>query len=190
MASVASASWRRISQCRNELSPGLALVASAVLLSACATAHQLLTIQEQGSFAIGGTVVTAPGTFDPIRQGAYNPAGPDSAGQTLHGDHAYVFYQVPATARKLPLVFWHGHGQSGKTWETTPDGREGFQTIFLRRRFPMYVIDQPRRGRAARSTQSMNVAAHPTSSSGLAFFALASGPTSIPASRSRASRRR
>lgn len=29
-----------------------------------------LVIQEQGSFAIGGTVVTAPGTFDAIRHGA------------------------------------------------------------------------------------------------------------------------
>src|SRR5690348_2530077 len=34
-----------------------------------------LMIQEQGSFAVGGSVTTAPGTFDPIRQGAYNPAG-------------------------------------------------------------------------------------------------------------------
>jgi hypothetical protein len=25
-----------------------------------------LTIEEQGSFAVGGSVVTAPGTFDPI----------------------------------------------------------------------------------------------------------------------------
>src|SRR3954453_23328786 len=33
--------------------------------------------------------------------------------------------------RKLPLVMWHGWGQSAKTWETTPDGREGFQNIFL-----------------------------------------------------------
>ncbi len=137
------------------------LTAITVLMCACATANQPLTIQQQGSFAVGDTVITAPGTFDPIRQGAYNPAGPDSAGQTLHGDHAYVFYQVPTNARRLPLVFWHGHGQSGKTWETTPDGREGFQTIFLRRRFPVYVIDQPRRGRAARSTQPMNVAAAP-----------------------------
>ena len=32
-------------------------------------------IQEQGSFAVGGTVITTPGTFDPIKQGAYNPAG-------------------------------------------------------------------------------------------------------------------
>lgn len=122
----------------------IAVAAIAILITACTSTQPPLTIQQQGSFAVGGTIITAPGTFDPIRQGAYNPAGPDSAGQTLHGDHAYVFYQVPAIARKLPLVLWHGHGQSGKTWETTPDGREGFQTIFLRRRFPVYVINQPR----------------------------------------------
>jgi pimeloyl-ACP methyl ester carboxylesterase len=120
-----------------------------------------MIIREQASFAVGGTVVTAPGTFDPIRQGAYDPGGPDPQGQTLHGDHAYVFYQVPADARELPLVFWHGYGQSAKTWETTPDGREGFQTIFLRRRFPVYLIDQPRRGRAGLSTQPATVTATP-----------------------------
>jgi pimeloyl-ACP methyl ester carboxylesterase len=158
----------------------LAVVAAAVLLSACTTVQQPLTIQQQGSFAVGGTVVTAPGTFDPIAQGAYNPAGPDSAGQTLHGDHAYVFYQVPANARKLPLVFWHGHGQSGKTWETTPDGREGFQTIFLRRRFPVYVLDQPRRGRAARSTQSLNVAAAPDEQLWFGIFRLGIWPELYP----------
>jgi len=87
-------------------------------------------IQEQGSFAVGGSVITAPGTFDPIKQGAYNPAGADPAGQTLHGDHAYVFYQVPVNARKLPLVFRRGHGQSGKTWETTRTGARGFKTSF------------------------------------------------------------
>jgi len=59
-----------------------------------------LMIQEQGSFAVGGSVTTAPGTFDPIKQGSYNPAGTDPAGQGLHGDHAYVFYQVPSTRRR------------------------------------------------------------------------------------------
>jgi pimeloyl-ACP methyl ester carboxylesterase len=113
-------------------------------------------LQDQGSFAVGGTVVTFPGTFDPIKQGAYNPAGPDSAGQTLHGDHAFVFYQVPQHARKWPLVFWHGYGQSSKTWETTPDGREGFQNIFLRRRFPVFLMDQPRRGLAGKSTKAIS----------------------------------
>jgi hypothetical protein len=36
-----------------------------------------LTIQEQGSFAVGGKIITAPGTFDPIKQKVVNPAGDD-----------------------------------------------------------------------------------------------------------------
>lgn len=112
-----------------------------------------LIIQEQGSFAVGGTVVTNPGTF--------HPKQPTPDGQTLHGDHAYVFYQIPANRRKLPLVFLHGTGQFSKTWETTPDGREGFQNIFLRRRFPVYLIDQPRRGDAGRGTVPATINATP-----------------------------
>ncbi|MBK6283163.1 MAG: alpha/beta fold hydrolase [Draconibacterium sp.] len=103
-----------------------------------------MKIREQGSFAVGGTVITNPGTFNPYNQ--------TPEGQTFHGDHAYVFYQIPVKARKYPLVMWHGIGQFSKTWETTPDGREGFQTIFLLRKFPVYVIDQPRRGNASSST--------------------------------------
>jgi hypothetical protein len=164
----------------------LSLIA-AIVLFASAPAEETknskpepLMIQEQGSFAVGGSVITAPGTFDPIRQGAYNPAGTDPAGQTLHGDHTYVFYQVPVNVRKLPLVFWHGHGQSGKTWETTPDGREGFQNIFLRRRFPVYLIDQPRRGRAARSTQPINITATPDEQLWFGIFRLGAWPNFYP----------
>ena len=103
-----------------------------------------LVIQEQGSFAVGGTVATAPGTFEPRK-----PLEP--AGQTYHGDHVYAFYQIPVSSRRYPIVMWHGAGQFSKTWETTPDGREGFQNIFLRRHFSTYLIDQPRRGDAGRS---------------------------------------
>lgn len=104
-----------------------------------------LVIQEQGSFAVGGTVVTAPGTFDPRK-----PVVP--AGQTFHGDHLYAFYQIPVNPKRYPIVMWHGAGQFSKTWETTPDGREGFQNIFVRRGFSTYVVDQPRRGNAGRSS--------------------------------------
>ncbi|HLJ45510.1 MAG TPA: alpha/beta fold hydrolase [Bryobacteraceae bacterium] len=161
------------------------LFPALVLISASAqetrkSKPQPLMIQEQGSFAVGGSIITAPGTFDPIRQGAYNPAGTDPAGQTLHGDHAYVFYQVPVDARKLPLVFWHGHGQSARTWETTPDGREGFQNIFLRRRFPVYLIDQPRRGRAARSTQPVTITATPDEQLWFGIFRLGVWPNLYP----------
>lgn len=47
---------------------------------------------------------------------------------------------------------WHGGGQSGKTWEETPDCREGFQTIFLWRNFTVHLINQPRRGKAGKGT--------------------------------------
>ena len=115
------------------------------LLAACANHFEgPLLIQQQGSFAAGGTMITAPGTFNP-RQ----PMTPN--GQTYHGDHAYAFYQIPVDARKLPIVMWHGAGQFSKTWETTADGREGFQNIFLRHHYGVYLIDQPRRGDAGRS---------------------------------------
>ena len=83
------------------------LIVATLFTSASAQQHkadkpELLMIQEQGSFAVGGTVTTTPGTFDPIKQGAFNPGGVDPAGQTLHADHAYVFYQVPAKCPKTP----------------------------------------------------------------------------------------
>ena len=109
-----------------------------------------LAIEQQGSFAMGGTVITEPGQFD-----LANPLKPQ--GQTFHGDHAYAFYQIPVKARKLPLVFLHGAGQSKRTWETTPDGRNGFQNIFLRRNYAVYLIDQPRRGEAGRSTVAATI---------------------------------
>ena len=112
-----------------------------------------LMLQEQGSFAVGGTVIQSTGSFE--------TANPASGGQTLHGDHARVFYQVPVNARKLPLVMWHGFGQFSKTWETTADGREGYQNLFLRRQFATYVIDQPRRGAAGRGTVGGTVSATP-----------------------------
>lgn len=111
---------------------------------AMAQKNNYLSIKEQGSFAVGGTVATEPGSFD------VNNAL-DSQGQTFHGDHLYAFYQVPLKARNMPLVFLHGAGQSKKTWESTSDGREGFQNIFLRRKFSVYLLDQPRRGEAGRS---------------------------------------
>ena len=131
------------------LSAALLLLSASVFSSAGVNAQQAskpepLVIQEQGSFAVGGKIMTAPGRFDPLK-----PLDP--AGQSYRGDHAYAFYQIPVNARRLPLVMWHGAGQFSKTWETTPDGREGFQNIFLRRRFATYLIDQPRRGNAGRS---------------------------------------
>lgn len=129
-------------------------------------------LKEQGSFAAGGTVTTNPGTFD--------PESPTAQGATLHGDHAYVFYQVPAAPRPLPLVFWHGAGQSKKTWETTADGREGFQNLFLRRRFSVYLLDQPRRGDAGRSTVAGAIPATTDDQMWFAMFRIGVWPNYFP----------
>jgi len=154
-----------------------------IILSSCLSygqKKQLIVIQDQGSFAVGGSVVTAPGKFDPIKHGAFNPANQSSEGQTLHGDHAYVFYQIPDKARKFPLVMWHGYGQFSKTWETTPDGRDGYQNIFLRQRFPVYLIDQPRRGRAARGTVGGTITAAPDDQLWFGIFRLGVGNEFYP----------
>jgi hypothetical protein len=131
-----------------------------------------IVIQEQGSFAVGGTVITNPGTFDPIKR--------TPEGQTFRGDHAYVFYQIPVKAKKLPLVFWHGIGQFSKTWETTPDGREGYQNIFLRRGFGVYLLDQPRRGNAGRSTVEGTISPIPDEQMWFGTFRVGVWPNYFP----------
>lgn len=89
-------------------------------------------------------MIRHPGTYDAMQ------GGPE--GQTFHGDHAQVSYQIPVGARRHPLIFVHGNMQFSRTWQTTPDGREGFQNTFCGAKFPVYRLDLPRRGNAGRST--------------------------------------
>ena len=131
-----------------------------------------IMIERQGSFAIGGSVIKNPGTFDPIER--------TPEGQTFHGDHAYVFYQIPVETRKYPLVMWHGFGQFSKTWETTPDGREGYQNIFLRRGYSVYLMNQPRRGNAGRSTEQATIIPTPDEQFWFNIFRIGEWPNYFP----------
>jgi hypothetical protein len=145
----------------------------ALLFTSCLTNQKgLMMIKEQGSFAVGGSIIKNEGKFDPIKR--------TPEGQTYHGDHAYVSYQIPAKSRKLPLVFWHGFGQFSKTWETTPDGREGFNNIFLKRNFSVYLIDQPRRGNAGKSTVEAKITPTPDEQSWFGTFRVGIWPDYFP----------
>jgi pimeloyl-ACP methyl ester carboxylesterase len=115
-----------------------------------------LVVQEQGNFAVGGTVVTSEGKFDPMQ-----PWMVQQGGQTRHGDHADVLYQIPVNANKFPMVFLHGYGQSRRSWQTTADGREGFSNIFLREGYSVYLVDQPGRGEAGQVTGAGQINAAP-----------------------------
>ncbi|WP_316838493.1 alpha/beta fold hydrolase [Pedobacter gandavensis] len=137
------------------------------------TKKRPITIAQQGSFAVGGTKLIEAGNFsldDALK----------AQGQTFHGDHAYTFYQIPIKARKYPLVFLHGAGQSKKTWESTPDGREGFQNIFLRRGFSVYLLDQPRRGDAGKSTVAATITPTPDEQFWFSQFRIGNYPDYFP----------
>ena len=111
-----------------------------------------LVIKEQGIFSAGGTTITSNGTFDPEDQ--WEESG---AGQTAHVDHANVLYQIPENETELPMVFLHGYGQSRMGWMTTPDGREGWSDMFLRKGHGVFLIDEPRRGEAGATSVSGDI---------------------------------
>lgn len=99
-----------------------------------------LSIARQGSFFVGGRNVKSDNlSLLP----AYAPEG------TIAVDQVYVRFQEPVDAKRSPVVFIHGCCLTGKTWETTPDGRMGWDEYFVRRGFPTYVVDQASRGRSA-----------------------------------------
>ncbi len=119
------------------------ILLSAVFALACASAFaqnedKPITLRTMGSLLFGGTVETLPN------------------GETFHGDHGYAQYFIPQDSRTYPVIMWHGIGQSGRSYESTPDGREGYMAILPRRDWSIYIVDQPRRGRAGYTSSQVN----------------------------------
>jgi hypothetical protein len=108
-----------------------------------------LTIEKQGSFFVGG------------RERASTTLGQAGmAAGTITVDQVYVRYQTPPGASARPnIVLIHGCCLTGKTWETTPDGRMGWDEYFVRRGFSTYVLDQAWRGRSAADPSAINAVA-------------------------------
>ena len=87
-----------------------------------------LVIEDQGHFFTGLRTVDGP------------------VGTSVYGTH--VEYQVPVEPRDN-LVLVHGGGGQALDMLTTPDGRPGWSTIFLRDGcFAVYTVDRPGLGRS------------------------------------------
>jgi hypothetical protein len=43
------------------------------------------------------------------------------------------YFLVQNRKGKWPLLMWHGGGLTGATYETTPDGRQGWRDMMIRR---------------------------------------------------------
>ena len=109
-----------------------------------------LVIASQGMFSSGGTV-TEPveGEYDETT----NWLELERHGNTAHVGHANVLYQIPAEETGLPMVYLHGYGQSRMGWMTTPDGRDGWSTLFLQKGHSAFLVDQPGRGEAGAAVE-------------------------------------
>ena len=77
-------------------------------------------------------------------------------------EQMYAHYVRLANPRaRYPLLMWHGGGLTGVTWETTPDGRPGWQMVFLRAGHDVYVSDAMERGRSGWARASEIFAGEP-----------------------------
>jgi len=108
-----------------------------------------ISVAKQGSFFVGGKDIESS-TLSTLP--AYAQSG------TITVDQMYVRYQTPTNAKNNSVVFIHGCCLTGKTWESTPDGRIGWDEYFVKRGFPTYVVDQSGRGRSAVNATAMNAA--------------------------------
>jgi len=65
-------------------------------------------------------------------------------------DQMYVQYLLPQAQnnKQWPIVFVHGCCLSSKSWQTTPDGRMGWDEYFVRQGFDTYLGDQVGRARS------------------------------------------
>ena len=118
---------------------GTVIGAEAQALRDVQTPATPLVLKAQGSFFVGGEKVEQT----EVELGSLGPGGHITVNQM------YVRYMVPQDgAGNVPVIMVHGATLTGKSWETTPDGRMGWDEYFVRKRHPVYVPDQVGRGRS------------------------------------------
>ena len=118
---------------------GMAGNVMAQALKDVQTSDTPLVLKAQGSFFVGGEKVEQT-------QGELGDLGP---GGHITVNQMYVRYMVPQGGDgNVPVVMVHGATLTGKSWETTPDGRMGWDEYFVRKGHPVYVPDQVGRGRS------------------------------------------
>ncbi len=105
-----------------------------------------LTLSDRGSFFVGGETVEQT----EVELGSFGPDDQVTVNQM------YVEYIVPEAGGEVPVVMIHGATLTGKTYDTTPDGRMGWYEYFVRQDHPVYVVDQVGRGRSGFNQATYN----------------------------------
>ena len=125
----------------------MAVGAEAQALRDVQTPDTPLVLKAQGSFFVGGEKAEQT----EVELGNLGPGGRITVNQM------YVRYMVPQGGEgNVPVVMVHGATLTGKSWETTPDGRMGWDEYFVRKGHPVYVPDQVGRGRSGFNQAAYN----------------------------------
>ena len=128
----------------------------AVILTAATTIYagetpKPLVLASQGSFFVGGETKTSKDL-----SGSTNGPGAGVEGDVTI-NQMYVQYQIPLKGdQHTPVVMVHGCCLSSKTWETTPDGRMGWNEYFVRKNRSVYLADQSSRARSGFDATKIN----------------------------------
>jgi pimeloyl-ACP methyl ester carboxylesterase len=127
----------------------LRMLALVSTLAACASPAPI-ELRDMGSFHVGGREAVISGK--PVKEVVFTPGGvpakvdPNGVYQV---EQMYVQYFLPARERgTVPLLLWHGGGLTGVSYETTPDGREGWLNYFVKKGWATFNSDAVERGRA------------------------------------------
>jgi hypothetical protein len=109
-----------------------------------------LTIEDQGSFFIGGVQKVTTFATVPVSAPGTNAPPPAPTPQQITIGQMYVQFQIPAKKYGVgwPVIMVHGSTHTGACLEATPDGREGWYPYMVRNGVPSYVVDQAGRGRS------------------------------------------
>lgn len=131
---------------KRKITKSLALTTLVALGASSARATPPPILKEAGSFFVNGEVVRTD-----------NPGGGNPGGRIVV-NQMYVEYAIPAKqkANAWPVIMVHGSGHTGKTYDTTPDGRDGWKQHLLRKGYSVYVADQVGRARSGWSPEPIN----------------------------------
>src|SRR6266849_3436227 len=114
------------------------LTALSLATAGITTADSLL-LKEQGSFFVGGRTIYT----DALTGNTNGFLGTGVNNGHITVEQMYVQYQIPEGAdTHFPVVMVHGCCLSSKSYETTPDGRMGWNEYFLRKHRAVYLPDQ------------------------------------------------
>jgi pimeloyl-ACP methyl ester carboxylesterase len=129
----------------------LGAIAPLIAQLAAHAEEPALRIAKQGSMEAGGRMINCATNDGGDPKSTRWPAG------HVMVDNVYATYQYPAEMRHPhPILFNSGGGHTARVYDTTPDGREGWLTLFVREGFAVYGVDRPNTGRSGTDICKIN----------------------------------